>query len=179
MTGKEPTAERNLDGYGAPPIQWARVRQRLEEGLSQVPGSGGPARHTCWLATTRPDGRPHVMAVGVLWIDGALYFNAGATTRKARNIARNPSCAITMATHDFDIVVEGEAVKVTDDAKLRRIAEAYATQGWRPTVRDGSLVAEYSAPSAGPPPWDVYEVTPATVFAVGAAEPYGATRWDF
>lgn len=179
MAAKEPMAERNLDGYGAPPIPWTRVRERLEEGLSQGPGSGGPARHTCWLATVRPDGRPHVMPLGVLWVDGALYFNAGATTRKAKNLAHNPNCTITVATHGFDLVVEGEAVRVTDEAKLQRIAKVYASQGWQPTVRDGALYAEFSAPSAGPPPWDVYEVTPVTVFALGTAEPYGATRWRF
>lgn len=75
--------------------------------------------------------------------------------------------------------MEGEAVKVTDEARLRRIAEVYASHGWKPTVRDGALYAEYSAPSAGPPPWDVYEVTPATAFALGTAEPFGATRWRF
>jgi len=179
MAAKEPMAERNLDGYGAPPIPWTRVRERLEEGLTQGPGSGGPARHTCWLATMRPDGRPHVMPLGVLWVDGALYFNAGATTRKAKNLAHNPNCTITVATHGFDLVVEGEAVRMTDEAKLQRIAEVYASQGWQPTVRDGALYAEFSAPSAGPPPWDVYEVTPVTVFALGTAEPYGATRWRF
>jgi hypothetical protein len=67
---------------------------------------------------------------------------------------------------------------VTDEAKVKRIAEVYAEQGWAPTVRDGALYAEYSAPSAGPPPWDVYEVTRGTVFAFGAAEPYGAIRFN-
>ncbi|HZD69650.1 MAG TPA: pyridoxamine 5'-phosphate oxidase family protein [Actinomycetes bacterium] len=179
MAAKEPISEQNLDGYGAPPIPWTRVRERLGQGLTQAPGTGGPDRHTCWLATVRPDGRPHVMPLGVLWVDGAFYFNAGPTTRKARNLAHNPHCVITVATHEFDLVVEGEAAKVTDDAKLQRIADAYAAEGWQPTVRDGALYAEFSAPSAGPPPWHVYGVTPATVFALGTAEPYGATRWRF
>ena len=179
MAVTEPTAERNLDGYGAPPIPWTKVRERLEEGLTQAPGSGGPGRHTCWLATVRPDGGPHVMPLGVLWVDGAFYFNAGATTRKARNLAHDPRCVITVATHGFDLVVEGEAARVTDDARLQRIAEVYAAEGWQPTVRDGALYAEFSAPSAGPPPWDVYEMRPTTVFALGTAEPYGATRWRF
>jgi hypothetical protein len=46
-------------------------------------------------------------------------------------------------------------------------------------VRDRALHAEYSAPAAGPPPWDVYKVTPKTVYALGAAEPFGATRFRF
>src|SRR5262245_2099887 len=179
MPVKEPVAERNLDGYGAPLIPWARVRERLEEGFTQGPGSGGPERHTCWLATVRPDGAPHVMPLGVLWVDGAFYFSTGATTRKGKNLASNPHCAIAVATHDFDIVGGGEAVKVADDGKLQRIADVYASQGWQPTVRDGALYAEYRAPSAGSPPWEVYEVTPTTVFGLGTAEPYGATRWRF
>jgi hypothetical protein len=67
MTNREPKTERNLDGYGAPLIPWTKVRERLEQGMTQAPGSGGPDRHTCWLATVRPDGRPHVMPLGVLW----------------------------------------------------------------------------------------------------------------
>ncbi len=179
MVANDPVAERNLDGYGAPPIPWTKVLERLAAGLPQAPGTGGPDRHTCWVATVRPDGRPHVMPVGVLWADGAFYFNSGAGTRKARNLAQNQHCVITVATHGFDLVVEGEARKVTDEARLRRIADVYKSEGWEPTVRDGALYAEYSAPSAGPPPWDVYEVTPETVFALGTAEPYGATRWRF
>lgn len=179
MVTKEPTAERNLDGYGAPLIAWARVRERLGQGLTQAPGTGGPGRHTCWLATVNPDQSPHVMPLGVLWVDGAFYFNSGPGTRKAQNLARNPHCALTVAIQEFDLVVEGDAVKVTDAAKLRRIAEAYGRLGWTPSVRNGALYAEYSAPSAGAPPWDVYEVAPQTVYALGTAEPYGATRWRF
>jgi nitroimidazol reductase NimA-like FMN-containing flavoprotein (pyridoxamine 5'-phosphate oxidase superfamily) len=179
MRTKDPTSERNLDGYDAPLIPWGKVRERLDQGVTQPPGTGGPDRHTYWLATTNADGSPHVMPLGVLWIDGSFYFNAGPGTRKARNIANNPRCVVTVATHPFDIVVEGEAVKVTDDAALQRITEVYAAEGWQPTVRDGALYAEFSAPAAGPPPWDVYEVTPKTVFALGTAEPFGATRFRF
>jgi hypothetical protein len=180
-TNKEPIAERNLDGYGAPLIPWAKVHERLEQGLSQEPGSGRPSRHTCWLATVNPDGSPHVMPLGALWVDGAFYFTAGATTRKARNLAHNPHCVLTIATHDFDLVFEGKGSKVTDQDVVRRIARIYSAQGWEVTVGDGtaSLNGEYSAPSAGPPPWDVYEVIPETVYALGTAEPYGATRWRF
>jgi hypothetical protein len=63
--------------------------------------------------------------------------------------------------------------------KLERIANVYASLGWEPTVRDGALYAEFSAPAAGPPPWDVYEVRPKTVYALGTAEPFGATRFRF
>jgi len=119
------------------------------------------------------------MPVGVLFVDDAFYFTAGPKTRKARNIARNPSSVITIATHDFDLVVEGPATRILDPARLTRIAEAFTEEGWKPTVVKGGLTAEYSAPSAGPPPWHVYEVRPETIFALGTSEPYGATRWNF
>ncbi|HVH64890.1 MAG TPA: hypothetical protein VM674_02555 [Candidatus Acidoferrum sp.] len=72
-----------------------------------------------------------------------------------------------------------EPVMVTEESKLKRIAEAYAGDGWKPTVRDGAFYAEYSAPSAGPPPWYLYEVKVTTIYALGTAEPYGATRFRF
>ena len=95
MAVKEPVDERNLDGYGAPPIPWARVRARLDEGIPQGPEAGGPDRHTCWLATVHPDGRPHVMPVGVLWDDGKLYFTAGPGTAPSggRRTSAAAACA--------------------------------------------------------------------------------------
>lgn len=179
MAHNEPAAKKNLDGYGAPEIAWARVRDRLDQGFTQAPGTGGPKRHTVWLSTVNPDNSPHVMPLGALWIGGKFYFTSGPGTRKSQNLARNPHCALSVATEPFDLVMEGEAVKVTDAATLERIAEAYRRTGWSPTVRNGALYAEYSAPSAGPPPWYVYEVRPVTVYAMGTAEPGGATRFRF
>jgi hypothetical protein len=175
-----PTGEKNLDGYGGPAIPWEKVHQLLDRGFSQItqaPDTGGPNRHTCWLATTRPDGSSHVRPVGVVWVDGIPHFNAGPATQKARNLAANPRCSITVATQPFDIAIEGRAARVTDDAHLERVAGAFAEAGWTPTVRDGALYNQYSAPSAGPPPWWAYAVTPDTVYAFGTAAPFGATRW--
>jgi hypothetical protein len=178
MADRRPATEQNLDGYGSPPIAWERARQRLEEEWRLQGPNGGGVPHTHWLATTRPDGAPHVMPVGAVWLDGAFYFTAGAATRKAKNLAHNPRCVIALAARDLDLVVEGEAVKVTDAATLQRLADVYAANGWAPTVRDGAFYHEYSAPSAGPPPWDLYKFTPATVFGLATAEPSGATRWE-
>ena len=119
------------------------------------------------------------MPVGILYVDDVFYFTSGPKTRKARNIARNPNSVISIATHDFDLVVEGSATRVVDPAHLERIADAFKREGWEPTVVKGGLTAKYSAPSAGPPPWQVYQVKPETIFALGTSEPYGATRWNF
>jgi hypothetical protein len=122
------------------------------------------------------------MPLGAIYVDGLFYFTTGGGTRKAKNLAQNPHCVLTIATHDFDIVVEGKATRVTDPALVQRIAHIYNSEhGWPATVTDDgqSLTAPYSAPSAGPPPWDVYQITPDAVFALGTAEPYGAAHWRF
>jgi hypothetical protein len=54
------------DLYELPVLEWAPIESRLEEGLPQAPGAGGPDRHTCWLATINEDGSPHVTGVGAL-----------------------------------------------------------------------------------------------------------------
>ena len=176
---KDPISKKNLDGYGAPIIPWQKVHKRMQKGFTQAPKTGGPDRHTAWLATVRPDGKPHVMPIGVLFVNDALYFNSGPKTRKARNIASNPNSVITIATDDFDIVVHGPAKRIVDPARLQQIAYAFRKEGWEPTVVKGGLTAKYSAPSAGQPTWNVYELRPETIFALATSEPYGATRWNF
>jgi hypothetical protein len=169
---------KNLDGYGTPPIPWERVRDTLSAGITQVPGTGGPDRHTPWLTTINPDGSAHVTPVGFAQLDGVWYFTSGPQTRKSRNLAADARCVVSVATHPFDLVIEGSATRVTDAGELRSVADEYNRDGWPVQVDGDVLTAEYSAPSAGPPPWHLYTVTPATVFAFGTAEPYGATRFD-
>ena len=134
---------------------------------------------TCWLATTDPDGRAHIAGVGALWVGDTFYFTSSPRARKSRNLAREPRCAISVALADMDLVVEGTATKVTDEATLNDLAQRYAAQGWPARAENGALTAEYSAPSAGPAPWDLYEMRPSEAYGVATAEPYGATRWRF
>ena len=161
---------KNLDTYGHEPIPWSRALAGLEAGEGQG---------TFWLATIRPDGRPHIAGIGALWVDRKLYFVSGAGTRKSRNLSASPSCAVSVSLPGLDLVIEGTVVRVADEATLTRLAERYAGQGWPATVADGALTAPYSAPSAGPPPWDLYEITPVSAVGVASAEPHGATRWRF
>ena len=171
-TMTSPKETKNLDRYGSPALDWERVIEALNK--TRELEVADPASHY-WIATTRPDGRPHVMGVGIVWDDGKFYMSTGAGTQKGKNLARNPHCMVSIAAPGIDIVAEGEAKIIRDEAELKRIAKLYS--GWGPQVRDGAFWHEYSAPSAGPPPWDVYEITPTTFFAVAAEEPNGATRW--
>ena len=150
-----------------PQTTWAEAQRRLE------------AARTYWVATVRPDGLPHAMPVLSVWLDGALYFCAGAATRKARNLARNAHCVITTSADDLDLVVEGNAVPVRDAGKLRRAADIYRSKyGWDPMPRDGAFYGE-GAPTAGPSPLDLYEVAPRLVFGFGTTESLNAMRWTF
>ncbi|MDT5348580.1 MAG: hypothetical protein QOH91_1867 [Mycobacterium sp.] len=168
----------NLDGYGAPPIEWTRVQAVLDSQVTQAPGTGGPQRHTMWLATINPEGTPHVTALGVVSVGGSWYFTSGPATRKSHNLARDPRCVISVATEPFDLVVEGAAERVTDSHELSSVAQAYNRSGWPAAVEGDALTAEYSAPSAGPAPWHLYRVRPATVFALATSEPFGATKFQ-
>ena len=172
-------AKNLAERYSTPNIEWSRVQTMLDAGIAQGPGDGGPDRHTCWLATINPDGRPHVTAVGALWAEGCFWFETGERTRKGLNLARDPRCTLSVATVELDLVVEGTARVVNDPEVVARRAAQWVSGGW-PTRVDESgvaLTADYSAPSAGSPPWRVYrlEITAAT--AVLTVEPGGATRW--
>ena len=168
VPARQPT-HKNLDIYGAKPIPWSRALKQL--------GSSAPG--TYWLATTRPDGRPHVAGSGALWVDGKIYFVSGAPTRKSRNLAANASCAFAVSLTGIDLVLEGRAIHVTDRPTLLRLAKRYAAQGWPVSVSGDAFTAPYSAPSAGPPPWNLYVLRPSTAFGVATADPSGATRWRF
>ena len=167
MTDEESVAAQPLSADDPTVTPWAEARERLAEG------------NWYWLATARPDGRPHVRPVLGVWLDGALYFCTSPASRKGKNLAREARCAITAASDALHLVVEGEAAKVSDDATLRRVAKAYASKyGWQVTVRDGALYGD-GAPTAGPPPYGVYVVTPTTVFGFGTDDSFSPTRWRF
>lgn len=171
MTDLTPSETTNLDRYGSPPLEWSRAH----DALSAPPTS----EITHFLGTCRPDGTPHAAGVGAQWIDGDMYFTSNANARKARNLAAHPNCTLSVRLPGIDLVLEGSATRVTDGDTLERVAAGYREGGWPAQVEDGALTAPFSAPSAGPPPWQVYRFTFHTVFGVATAEPYGGIRWRF
>lgn len=171
-TMTEPISTRNLDRYGSAELPWSRARDVLVADTPKVD-------LTFFVATVRPDGRPHSAGVGAIWVDDALYFTSGPGTRKSRNLAANPACSISVRLRGIDLVLEGEAHRVTAPASLERVAAVYRTGGWPATVRGDALTAPYSAPSAGPAPWHLYRLTLHSAVGVAGVEPHGATRWVF
>jgi uncharacterized pyridoxamine 5'-phosphate oxidase family protein len=97
-----------------------------------------------WLTTVRADGRPHVTPLIGVWHDGAMHFTTGPREQKYRNLEHSPKVALTTGNNTWaaglDVVVEGAAVRVTENAELQRIADAIeAKYGdvWHFDVGDG------------------------------------------
>jgi hypothetical protein len=167
MPENEPAAKLLVDTDDGNPIPWAKALRQLSES------------DTYWLATVRPDNRPHLMPVLAVWLDNALHFCANADSRKAKNIAREPHCVLSAEHHKLHLVVEGKAQWVRDNELLLRVAGGFgAKYGWDVSVRERAFYAE-GAPTAGPPPYQVYQVIPSTIFGFGTDDAFNATRWRF
>ncbi|OXM62812.1 pyridoxamine 5'-phosphate oxidase family protein [Amycolatopsis vastitatis] len=168
----EATETKNLDRSGLATMPWSRARDLL---ATQTPHEN----LTFFVGTVRPDGRPHAAGVGAIWVDDTLYFVSGPGTRRARNLAANPACTVSVRLRGLDVTMEGEARRVTDAATLERVAAVYGEGGWPATVMDEGFTAPFMAPTAGPAPWHLYRLALHHAIGVATAEPYGASRWDF
>src|SRR5687768_812533 len=164
---------------GLPPVDWAAVVGELDAKSAPAPDAANS--RTTWLATLNEDGSPHVTAVGALWLDGTFWFQTGAGTRKGRNVARDPRCSVAVSVRDADVVLEGDAVRVTDPGAVARVAQGWADDGWpvEPDESGTGITAPFNAPSQGPPPWNVYRIDPRSMTVVSSAEPGGLTRFRF
>jgi hypothetical protein len=170
MDEQEPVTE--LSPFSSPdavPTAWSRGRRDLQEA------------EVYWLSTVRPDGRPHVTPLLGVWFDGALYFCTGPDERKARNLAENPHCVITTGRNvleGLDVVVEGQAVHVTDEAERRGTAGAYeAKYGPHFAAPHGTWSGLGDAIRRGDAL--LYRVAPSTAFGFGKGDQYSQTRWGF
>lgn len=172
MTERAPIETTNLDGYGSPVLPWSRPRDLLASAIA------GPDV-SFFLGTVHPEGHPCSAGVGALWHEGDIYVVSGPATRKSLNLAANPACTISVRLEGLDLVIEGEATRVTDAPTLEQLAGRYREVGWPAEVAGDAFTAPYSAPSAGPPPWHLYRFRLHTAFGVATAEPNGATRWQF
>jgi PPOX class probable F420-dependent enzyme len=148
-----------MPGYGVQPategtglLPWSWAQQRLA------------AAHEYWLATVRPDGRPHLMPVWAVWHDGALWFSSTAGSRKTRNLRADSRCSVSIDNGTEPVVIEGVAEEVTDPEAIRRAAALEK--------------AKYSTEYAAEQP--LFRLAPARAFGIAAGDPTGSpTRWTF
>jgi hypothetical protein len=168
MPDVEPTAELDVrfSDPDAKPTPWDDTRRAIA------------SAELFWISTVRADGRPHVTPLPAVWQDNKLHFCTGATEQKGVNLARNADCILTTGTNvwkqGLDVVVEGTANRVTDDARLQRLAAEWESkyQGdWHFDVADG--VFRHDAGEAL-----VFEVVPAKVLAFAKGD-FAQTRYRF
>ena len=163
-----------LDGQysdsAAAAVGWDETRRILE------------SAELFWVSTVRPDDRPHVTPVVAVWADGAVCFSTGAEEQKFANLSANPHVVLTTGCNTWDrgidVVVEGDAVPVADEAALRRMAAAFTTKWngrWQFDVRDGRFYNR----NARDWPSEVFSVTPVKVWAHAKGDPFGSTRHRF
>jgi nitroimidazol reductase NimA-like FMN-containing flavoprotein (pyridoxamine 5'-phosphate oxidase superfamily) len=132
-----------------------------------------------WISTVRADGRPHVTPLVAVWFDDAIHFTTGPAEQKAVNLRHNPNVVLTTGCNQWDrgldVVVEGDAVQVTDGDVLERLAEAWAAKWdgrWRYEVHDGAFHHEGGGAAL------VFSIRPVKVFAF-AKGTFAQTRHRF
>ena len=135
MTTPETTLDQRFSEPDAPATGWPETRRALERA------------ELFWITTVRADGRPHVTPLVAVWVDGVLYFCTGDTEQKAVNLRGNQHVILTTgcSTWDrgLDVVVEGDAVRVTDEVVLGRVAAAWTRKWdgrWEYQVGEGGFV---------------------------------------
>jgi nitroimidazol reductase NimA-like FMN-containing flavoprotein (pyridoxamine 5'-phosphate oxidase superfamily) len=153
---------------GAEATPWAETEQVLQ------------TAPLFWITTVRRDGRPHVTPLVAVWHEGALHFGTGPGEQKAVNLEANAEVALTTGCNGWerglDVVVEGEAERVTDAARLADLAKAWEEK-W-----DGQWryhpVAEGFAHEGREGIVHVFAVRPTKVLAFGKG-PFSHTRHRF
>src|SRR5690242_9437944 len=112
------TLDARFSDAAATAAGWDETRRALEDA------------QLSWICTVRADGRPHLTPLVAVWLDGALYFSTGAGEQKAVNLRGNPHVLLLTGCHRWDdgldVVAEGDAVQVTDEALLTRLAAEWA-----------------------------------------------------
>jgi PPOX class probable F420-dependent enzyme len=88
-------------------------------------------QRTIRLATASPDGRPQVVPLWFVWIDGIVFMNSTLGNVSIRNLQRNPR-----ATGSVDdggpyeelrgVVIEGSVEFTADDPRLESVKQAWS-----------------------------------------------------
>jgi general stress protein 26 len=131
-----------------------------------------------WISTVRADGRPHVTPLPAVWHDGALHFCTGASEQKGVNLEHNAHCTLTTGNNAWktglDVVIEGDARRVTDDARLVELAGAWESKfdgDWHFDVANGAFQGEGGEAL-------VFEVIPTKILAFAKGD-FAQTRYRF
>ena len=102
--------------------------------------------HLATLTTLRPNGTPHVVAVGFTWDAeaGLARVITFAPSRKARNLVANPGgrAAVCQVDGGRWLTLEGPATVSDDPARVAEGVRRYAERYRQPKERDDRVVIE-------------------------------------
>ncbi len=163
---QEPVTEVDIrfSDSNAKPTAWSEASELLEKAKIY------------WLTTVRPDARPHVTPLYAVWLDEVFYFCTGATERKGKNLAQNAHCVVTTGCNvveGVDVILEGDAVRVTDEASLLAVADQYVSKyDWKYEVLDGAFYDDGNRA-------EVYKIAPTKAFGFAKGDIFSQTRWRF
>jgi hypothetical protein len=138
------------------PLAWGHAEERLERARNY------------WIATTRPDGKPHAAPVWGVWVEGSLYFGTGRSSVKGRNLSHSSELVVHLESADDVVILEGEVEEVLDRPSFEAIDVAYR-------AKYGMGVAEAGEDGAV---WHVVRPRKAHAWLENDF-PNTATRWRF
>jgi general stress protein 26 len=169
MTEPVTTLDETYSDPAATAVTWEATRAIIE------------SAELFWISTVRADGRPHVTPVVAAWANDAIWFSTGDDEQKFANLRGNPNVVLITGRNGWDsgvdVVIEGVAVQVTDDAVLGQVVGAFAKKWdgrWQFTTRDGRFRGADGSGGA-----EVFSVRPVKVFAHAKGDPFGATAHRF
>ena len=154
-----------MPGYGILPpdegtglLSWPDVEPRLARS------------HEYWLASTWPDGRPHVMPVWGVWDGAALWFSSSGRSRKIANLRRDPRCVATTDDALDPVILDGTADVVIEEDPIRRFLDRLNAK------YDTTYPLDFLDPAVNA----TVRMSPHTGFALLQADFVGSpTRWRF
>lgn len=148
--------------------RWDETRRKLD------------AAELFWIVTVRADGYPHMTPLVAVWLDGSLHFCTANTEQKAQNLRKNPHMLLAAGSLQWnaglDIVVEGDAIQVTDEDQLKRLASVWTTKWdgrWKFEISNGAFLGDDGTTIP------VFSVTPTRVFAFAEGPSFGQTCHKF
>ena len=165
MTTTTGELDRRFSSEDADPTPWPEVQTLLERA------------ETYWLTTVRDDGRPHATTLVGVWSHDAFWFCTGASEQKAKNLERQHDVLVTAGCSGFegvDVVVEGSAQRVGDEARLAPVAAAFRAKYEPPfdfDVDHGMFIGKDGNHAL------VFEVTPSKILAFEKGDEFAQTRW--
>src|SRR5918996_978549 len=163
------TLDPRFSSEDATPTEWSAARDQLRDVMSYQ------------LTTVRADGRPHQTTIAGVWVDEVFSFTTSSGEQKAHNLEAGNRHVIVAAGNSgwdgMDVILEGEAMDVTDADRLGRLVDAYRTKydDWfQFRLEDGRFVAP-----GGIGENLVYDIRARQVFGFRKGDTFSQTRWRF